>query len=226
MKYEEFRKLVNQEESQMEAAEKNLTHLRLEEDFFCDRIFYQLVSKEEQEELLLNAPHVSFFDMAITFRYLFYENEEGVSSALIEDRHLSQWQITEEELVEFSISNTPRLFPAKKSSVLEVISEAFEIDGPDLPLYIYTNQRGINGAACLFYKDRLKQFASQMRENFYILPSSVHEVLLLSESVVEEVDDLHKMVLEANHTVVCKEDFLSHQVFYYDAYEDKIFPIP
>lgn len=74
----------------------------------------------------------------------------------------------------------------------------------------------------MIYKGILKDFADHMESNLYILPSSIHEVILLLEEDTDDVNDLFRMVEETNRTVVDQEEVLSDSVYYYDREKDKI----
>lgn len=191
-----------------------------------ERIFYRLIPKEVRQDEIEHAPYVEFFDMAITFRWLIRQTEQGLSSARIEYSHLEQWGMSEEALAALAVRNTPRLFPFKCTRVLSAIQEWVMLGGPDVPLYVFTNQVGINGAAAIFYDQVLDYFGEKLGEDFYILPSSIHETLLIGISEAMDVQAMYDMVWEANHTVVEKNEFLSNQVFYYDREEKKIKIVP
>ena len=75
--------------------------------------------------------------------------------------------------------------------------DAFLEERPEtgtMPLYVLTNEIRLNGASVLFYTDCLKRFASDIGRDFFVLPSSIHEVLLLP--VMDEMSawDLRQIV--------------------------------
>lgn len=92
----------------------------------------------------------------------------------------------------------------------------------EIPMFILTNQTKINGAAAMLYEGVLKHFAEEKCRNFYILPSSVHEVILVPDSGRESASMMRKMVCEVNDTQVEKEEKLSDSVYYYDRIADAI----
>lgn len=82
-------------------------------------------------------------------------------------------------------------------------------------MYIVSNTRGINGASVILYKDIIRKFAIQMDTDFYILPSSIHEVILVPYHVGIAKESLEEMVFDINHTQVSQEEVLSNQVYLY-----------
>jgi hypothetical protein len=89
-------------------------------------------------------------------------------------------------------------------------------DCVDLPLYILTNNRCINGAAYLAYDDVISDFAHQINSSLFILPSSIHELLLLPAPDDGDKGYLNEMVQDINKFVVSDFDYLSDCVYYYD----------
>ncbi len=222
MKYEEFKKYVNDNVDVSMESDGNQEEGVFSYGRIRPRIFYRVISALQNEELLRRCPHVRLFDMAITFRWLFHQDERGISSALIQNDHLEYWEVDEVEMIRAALWNTPRLFPVKRCKILEAIRQWVDLGGPDLPLYVLTNDIGINGAATIFYPGALEAFAQEVGQDFYILPSSIHEVLLIAKSEVEDSRDLKDMVWEVNRTVVSERERLSDQVLYYDWKKEEV----
>ena len=91
-----------------------------------------------------------------------------------------------------------------------------------IPMYVMTNEQQINGATVLLYDDVMKEFAHQMNSSFFILPSSIHELILVPAEEFEDPSCLSELVKEANYSIVSLGDILSDSVYYYDLEQDKI----
>lgn len=85
-----------------------------------------------------------------------------------------------------------------------------------IPMLVLTNSQKHFGAACMLYEGLLDGFAKEINRNIFILPSSVHEVILLPESGQDRPGDLQTMVKEVNASQVEEEERLSDSVYYYD----------
>lgn len=83
------------------------------------------------------------------------------------------------------------------------------------PMYVLTNRNSQNGAACILYPNVLKEFADRIKSDLYILPSSIHEVILLRDQGIMDVDVLKNMVKDVNSTQLAPEEVLSNQVYRY-----------
>lgn len=202
-----------------------------------DFITYRLVSYERNRKLLEKIPHIMYLDMAITFHCLVREDNEGIGTIRITNEHMQLWNISLQELHQRAISNTSRLFPFHIQSMDEVIlgmlgendmdcrdKEQSELILKDITMhqeadnrkmYILTNQKGINGASCLLYENVLKDFSKQIQSDFFILPSSIHEVILVPYDRTMTKEILSEMVRDVNHTQVARDEILSDNVYYY-----------
>ena len=97
--------------------------------------------------------------------------------------------------------------------VQEMIGKIYtEAKGPKM--YVAGNDTKNYGAAVIIYEDFLSSFAEKIQSDFYILPSSVHEVILIPvENEESEVSRLKDMVCEVNHTELSREEILSDSVY-------------
>ena len=82
-------------------------------------------------------------------------------------------------------------------------------------MYILSNVKGINGASCMMYPDVIRNFCRILKCNVYVLPSSIHEVILLPAASFYEKEQLEEMVYEINQSEVPYEEVLSDHVYYY-----------
>lgn len=99
-------------------------------------------------------------------------------------------------------------------------------DSEDIPMYVLSNQSRIHGAACILYQDIMKNFADCLGKDIYILPSSVHEVILVPAGKGESVKQFSDMVREVNETQVEEEEILSDCVYFYSRKNQEIYKVP
>lgn len=90
-------------------------------------------------------------------------------------------------------------------------------------MYILSNSSGVMGASALYYPDVKERIADALGENYYVLPSSMHEVIIVPESAGIEIEHLRAMVRDANRSVVDSKDVLSDKVFMYDRENNRLF---
>ncbi len=196
-----------------------------------DNICFKLINFEKNKKLLDDVPFIDCSELAIVFYDLINSNSLETSSILIRNSHLKHWDKSVGDLMSVASKNTPRLLGTNMKNLNALVSEMLEnnsgikinnntdedIFAGDSPMYVLTNKSKLYGAACILQKDILDDFCNQQDVNdFYIIPSSIHEVLLLPKN--NEYDDkyLSEMIKEVNSTELSVEDVLADRVFVYD----------
>lgn len=185
-----------------------------------DQILCKVISQKMNEKLLLEIPHIPYLDLAIAFFCVVESRELGSGSILIRNEHMRYWNVSRELLYEYARENTLRLRPFQLKSMEEIIEDLVEPQEQkllkELPMYVLSNEDRIFGAAGILYDRVLCDAGEQLEEDFYVLPSSVHEVILVPDSVAGSPDYLRDMVHEVNTTQVEPEDVLSENIYHYD----------
>lgn len=233
-----FRSVVN---DVMDTYNRNKVNRSVDMRYFLDfsrvkdSIIYKLVNTEKNKELLEDVPHVEFLDLSIVFQCLIAKEHNGKASILVHNAHLKLWDVSVEELYQAARSNTPRLQTYEIKSMREVICEILQEEEPETfdyekcreelsdsaPMYVLSNKNRVEGAACILYPGLIKDFADTLGCSLYIIPSSIHEVLLLPANAFEEVDEIKDMIKEINDTQVKREELLSNSLYFYDREEEK-----
>lgn len=212
-------------------------------DFFADynavkgRIFIKVINYEKNKKLLENLPCKRFLDLAVVCYYAYMNDFLGKGSIQIEIDHLDKWGISEETLFQDAERNTAMNLGAEIKGMDEVIkdmlrenfggeagklAEMAEQARQEAPMYIMTLKGRYFGAACIYNRELLQSFAAVHNTNFYILPSSIHELILLPDDGREEVKALKSMVEEVNADHVAPEEQLSNNVYYFDRFDSKV----
>lgn len=189
------------------------------------QIIFRLVCAKRNQELLEEIPYIPFFDLAVTFYCLVSQDEEGIGSIRISNQLMEKWGVTTRILMEEASQNTPRMFPARCEPISRMLEQMLfrteesvdERKGePASEPYILTNRSGINGAAVWLYPGLLEEKAQYFGCSLYILPSSIHELLILADDSRIEEEALIAMVRQVNADCVNAEEFLSDNIYYYD----------
>lgn len=197
-----------------------------------DRIVYRLVNREKNRELLEEIPHVDFLDLAICFYYSYEHPELGEGMILIHNAHMEMWKTGHRELIQLAERNTPQLMQSQLSSMEnamrdfldeEQLAELREMQRETGKyLYVLSNTKHIQGAAVILYPGVLAEAARHLGGSFYILPSSIHEVILLPDDGRSNGKDLHEMIAEINRSQLQEEEVLSDYAYRYDAAVGKV----
>lgn len=201
-------------------------------------ITYRLVSYDRNKKLLDKIPHMKFLDLAITYHCLVRDDADGIGTIRISNEHQMLWETSLQELHSLAAVNTKNIFQPSIKSMEEVLFGMFEEEYGsrkagelsdqmfhrggknnysfnEHKMYILSNLKGINGATCLLYENILKEFSDQLHSDFFILPSSIHEVIIVPFDKAINKEALSDMVREVNCTQVARDEVLSNRVYFY-----------
>lgn len=190
-----------------------------------DSLFLKLCSIEGNEQLLEEMPHWRFADLALTMhiRTKYYDNE--LYSVAVTRDMAEEYGMTETDLLKDAFVSAQEMFPVHFEAMEHVLEGGYAYNPADPKpqptpagsgMLLLTNQYMLNGASALFYPGILKEAAVLMEGSYYILPSSIHELILLPEKFVEDYRDVERTVRRINRMQVAPEDWLSDHVYHYD----------
>lgn len=204
-------------------------------DFFTDwaqvkdKICFRLVNAEANRELLSQVPHEGFKDLAVTFFYPFEHDEVGKGSILIRNEHAERWGVSEKDLMEAAKVNTPKIFPPRCVPMVDMLVQmisngpAGEAELPErpfqeeaFPMHVLTNGDRTYGAGVMMYDEYLAKVAEAAGCDLYVIPSSVHELIVLPKDDGMKGEVLRDMVREVNETQVDAQDRLTNSLYVYD----------
>ena len=190
-----------------------------------DKIVYKLINFEQNKNLLEEIPYVPSLDLAIVFYLLLDITDDCTASILIRNEHLSIWGVDTDMVYSCAQKNTPELLPVSIQSMEDVISAidtALVTDNINIEMLVLTNTYNQSGAGCILYNGVLKQLGCLLHENFYILPSSTHECLILPKSQAGSGAELKELISEINQTFVDPSEVLSDHPYYYNRQKETL----
>lgn len=195
------------------------------------KIVFRLINRERNRKLLADIPNYPFQDLAIVFYVLFDVKRYHAISMMITMEHLKIWGKSKEEVWNYAKENTPKLLPPEIQDIHDMLKEFMAPDqmedneqGKGM-LFVLTNEQRNYGASALIYPGILEKVGEIWKENFYILPSSVHEVILVPESKSPSESALKETVCSINRTDVEQEEWLSDSVYYFQREKKEVFNI-
>ncbi len=214
-----------------------------------NQIVVKLVNRDSNYTFLKDTPFIPFCDLAIIFSIIVSTHEEGTATITVKNNILyDYWKMNTESLLELALENSKRLLPAKIQSMEEVLKEMLgrdfssqfgidteysdieldtlfqEIadDNQGAAMYVASNISRINGASVMLYRDLLHDFTKRIKKNLYIIPSSIHELILVPDNGHMSAKDIRGMVVDVNATQVAPDEVLSDNVYYYNRNTDTI----
>lgn len=205
-------------------------------DWVRSRVLFRLLDTGWNQELLEQVPHKDITELGLSMVSYFPvqqakapEAGEACQAAVqVLYSLLKAWGVTEDELMGQAFRNTQQQRPAKVYNIQDILQGSLEGEGQPrngqdvcgrLPMYVLTNEQKLYGAGCMLYEGVLCREAERIGADLYILPSSVHEVMLLPAvpDTGEALDGLRDLVAGINRSdVLSARDVLSDRVFYYN----------
>lgn len=202
-------------------------------------ICFRPVNGERNRESLKSMPHRQFLDLAVTYYIPVAVSHDTSGSITVTDKISRMWQVDEETLYRHAVENTRRMLPVELRSMEDVVWEILSEEcgteppeqaggAPDIPMYILRCGKGEQAtAAALLYGSVLEEFSGQ-HGDFYILPSSVFEVMLVPAANPSPKDSAYYrgIVREINRAQRLPEEVLSDSAYLYHADTGEIETLP
>lgn len=215
-------------EDYLRTYETNKLDNNVSVEFFTDfeqakeRLTMKLVNAEKNRERLKKLPHYLLGDLALIFQVQVEAAEFGTATITVQNEHINMWKKEIATLFDNAKRNMSEKQPVRIQSMFDVLSsmmggiteEMFE--EINLQMYVLSNETKINAASGIIFTEKIQEFADVHEANLFILPSSIHELILIPDSGELDVEYLANMVREINATQVPPEEVLSDKVYYYD----------
>ena len=206
-------------------------------------IFPRLVNLEKNTTRLQNVPYTQREDLAITYHVKVSGNRDSIGSLMITNELMEVYGVTKEKLHTQAMENMERLSPpvflplgemivdvmtedfgrnegVSQEEAKEYVKDMIPTGGPNV--YCLTNQYKMNGAVGIMSESIQQMVADRVGGDYYVLPSSVHEVLIVPQSAGMDPEELTDMVNTVNEGCVMQDEILSDHVYQYDAKEHKL----
>ena len=184
-----------------------------------------LLNYQWNEEKLADMPYRKFLDLAVVLRCHLQETETRRVSLDVTKRMLDYWGITEDELWSAAENNLRK----EKFQIWDVneILRGFSMETEQTKKlrgkqYVMSNLDRYLGAAGLIRTDLLMEFAKEKGCGFYILPSSLHELIFMPDRGIYQAEALKEMVCSVNQEMVLQEEWLSDKVYYFSPETEKV----
>ena len=195
----------------------------------------EVVSKERNAELLDTVPHKDIEDMSVVYRFDLGETSAGPGTILVTNQMLENYGITADQLHADAMKTAPEVRPLVIEGMCEVLAKQMgvqdlEMLGLNIPpeqeqIFVASVEGNVHGAGVLAYENFMEKASERVGgESFFILPSSIHEILIVPDNGIMDLRHLESMVREVNATTVDPSEKLTDNVYHYDA-KEKVFEL-
>lgn len=201
-----------------------------------DKIICRLVNAETNGEYLSDKPHMQMDDLAVVYAVSLGILEGGRMSAAITDNIMESYGITAEELHEAALQNLSESaieFKSMRDVMIEMMfPEGLSENDPraamlppeeSMPnIYVLTNADKVDGAAAVLDEKTMEGIAEKLGGDYVVIPSSIHEVLILPADTGMDRREIERMIQEVNDGAVAPEERLSDHAYQYDSLAHKL----
>ena len=198
-----------------------------------DKLSIEVISAERNKDILESVPHKNLEDMAIVYRFNVGRTPEGMGTVLVTNDMLDKYGITAEQLHADALKSAPEIRPVVIKGMSEFLVEMMGSEQASMlgfepvenePVLVASVPDNNKGAGIIAYTDFMDKAAERIGGDFYILPASIHEVLLVKDDGMIGKENLEMMVKEVNATTVDPSEKLTDNVYHYDS-KEKIFEL-
>lgn len=193
-----------------------------------DKVAFKLINRERNTKFLKSVPSITVLDLSIVFYILLETDGVGSASIQINNQHVQEWGIRKEELYQAALQNADKLLPAEFFTMRYAIEKMLQVEPNEREnllqgegvnkediMFVLTNSLRNYGAACMIYPHVTEIIGRLLKQDYYILPSSVHEVIIVPNSKALDEEEMSKMVVEINESQVSPEEVLSDHGYFY-----------
>lgn len=185
-----------------------------------NNLYFKAVNHDKNKEFLEEIPYFEFEDLALV-PYILIDDEIFWSASLVIHRNLfERWCIDENTLYYDIMQNMEQNFEYDFMPITDVLAEMTNCILPDedygIGMYVLSPKTKLYGAALIAIDSVLEKIAAELDSDFYIIPSSVHELIIVKSHDKDMAESLNEMINEVNETVVSCEDILSDHAYFYE----------
>lgn len=201
------------------------------------RLFFYCIPTKKNQELLKEIPHKEMLDLSLVCSLFISKKDATIASITITEKMRKTYGWTPEVLFQKARENTPFLFPERTQSIIETLEESFQelsdsmeiseelqrIQEDYLPIMVISNHFHFYGFSVIFYPNVLQTLAEKQNKNLVIIPSSIHEALVLIDDEKLKAEQINPMITEINQKQVREDEQLSNHAYYYDRKRKELF---
>lgn len=178
----------------------------------------ELIRAEWNRDILEEAVSIPFLDLAICFRLQTERPEGSFFSCRLSEKQMASWGLSEGELMEQAMKNLRRV-DHRITSVAELMEGIFGarfFEDEETDFAVLTTPERTYGAIGILRKELLADYAGRLGKNLFLIPSSVHEFILMPDDGKTDLEKLECLINRVNSEQVEREEQLSDHAYYYD----------
>lgn len=198
-------------------------------DYVKDKLFFAVVNRDSNAKRLEDLVFTDFLDLAIIYKI----KVDDHANITVKKDMANLWGVSIEDIDRAARENTPKFFEGYMASMFEMLmglnatnlldeDVIDSLQNGDNPMYILTNNIKSNGASVILYENMLKEMSKRFDDDMVVIPSSIHEVIVIPKSKVDDINMITEMIQQVNETEVSLEERLSDHAYIYSRESDEL----
>lgn len=210
----------------------NLKSNGIEFEKIKDKIVFRIIGENKMQEYVAKG-HGKILNKSMEYgMYVIYVAElTNKISLIITDNVLDEIECDIDEIENIAMKNTEKIYPPVLRNLENVIMEALSgnitnsnlldremtmlDENEQTQMHVLTNIDGRYGASVIKYQGLMDKVAKLYKGDYYIIPSSIHEVILLSKNKSVTAKELEFILNDVNKGFVKKNEILGNKVLFY-----------
>lgn len=191
-------------------------------DNIKDKLVVRLVNYKANEDMLSTMPHIKYLDLAIICCINICDD----GTIKVTNQFLETWETSRDELFDIAMKNTPNVLPVDGRNMFEYMDELMGgekvyhkgldvFDASFMNLYLLSNTEKLFGSSTILYDGVLETLAAQVNSDLILIPSSVHEWLILPFEKSMDINVVTEMICDVNSSEVKQDEKLSDHPYVY-----------
>jgi hypothetical protein len=195
-------------------------------------VIAELINTENGTDYLYDYPHRDFLNLTIVYRWVVKVDETGIYSSMIDNSLMEVAGLTEEDLYKCAVKNTKRIVPPCVKTFDSVVRKMMRQSGKsdyeirkligstpqNQKIYVITNKHSFRASTALLFKEVLCSIAQKVESDYFVVPTSVNESLIVPVTTGIDPLRLQEMLIDSNE-MFCGDDdqILSNNIYFYDS---------
>lgn len=197
-----------------------------------DRICPKLINRGWNEALLSDRPYTEVADLAVIYQVMLRQDFDGAATVTVTNQLMNEWNTTVDELHELAVRNMTNLNPNSVQPMSAVLGEMLgdtetnsliEKMPENEIMFVITNKNKINAATAVLDSSFMRNIVDNFG-SFLLIPSSIHEWILVRDTKDMDVQSISAMINEVNAEQVAVDDRLSDHPYRYSS-EEGLLPV-
>ena len=178
----------------------------------------KLINKKRNLSRLNTTPYESFIDMIIIAYVEFKQFGNDTATVTVTRDMIRAWDTTFDEVIQIAKANTfneTHTFKSMKEVIAEIMGIPVEEmdDGNEVLMYVLANISQTNGAIKICDTNAMMEIANKLNADLIVLPSSIHEVIIIPKDDSMDIDYISSMINQINRDSVNEQDVLSDHAY-------------